>query len=106
MNKNNFLTNPITKNEIKFAIKSFIKESSPGPDGFTYLFYKMFINQISPVFKKLFNLFLNGIDIPKSMKDTKIILLFKKNDPNNLDNWRPISLTNCDIKIFTKIFFF
>lgn len=100
---NSMLIGDISDEEIKIAIKSYIKESSPGPDGFTYTFYKIFQNYCIPILKKLFNSFINGIYIPKLMKSTKIILLYKKNDPNNLDNWRPISLTNCDLKIFTKI---
>ena len=90
-------------NNFTYVINSFIKESSPGPDGFTYSFYKLFIKECIPILIRMFNLFLNGKEIPKVMKSTKIILLYKKNDSTNLDNWRPISLTNCDIKIFTKI---
>ena len=31
-----------------------------------------------------------------------MILLYKKNDPEELKNWRPLSLINSDAKLFTK----
>ena len=37
------------------------------------------------------------------MQNGIIRLLFKKDNPTNLKNWRPISLLNIDYKIFTKV---
>ena len=32
-----------------------------------------------------------------------MITLYKKGDKTNLANWRPIALSNTDLKVFTKI---
>ena len=37
------------------------------------------------------------------MQNGIIRLLFKKDNPTNLKNWRPISLLNIDYKILTKV---
>lgn len=42
-------------------------------------------------------------DIPISIKDAIICLLYKKGDITSLANWRPISLLNVDYKLLTKI---
>ena len=42
-------------------------------------------------------------EFPSSWKKTRMVLLFKKGDPELLQNWRPLSLINCDAKLFTKL---
>jgi hypothetical protein len=41
--------------------------------------------------------------MPDTLRQAIITLLFKKNDPEYLKNWRPISLLNVDYKILTKV---
>ena len=41
--------------------------------------------------------------MPEFMHQALISLLFKKEDPELLKNWRPISLLNTDYKIITKV---
>lgn len=38
---------------------------------------------------------------PESWKQTRMVLLFKKGDPELLHNWRPLSLINCVAELFT-----
>ncbi len=98
----NFLKKPITKQEIYDSLKT-CKESAPGPDGITY-----------DIYKKLWDIFGNlifeawehsvktGI-LPTTQRDSVITLLEKKGkDKTKIENLRPISLSNCDIKICTK----
>jgi hypothetical protein len=40
---------------------------------------------------------------PTSWQQTRMVLLFKKGDPLQLKNWRPLSLINNDAKLFTKL---
>ena len=41
--------------------------------------------------------------MPATLRQAIITLLFKKDDPELLKNWRPISLLNVDYKILTKV---
>ena len=41
--------------------------------------------------------------MPEFMRQALISLLFKKEDPELLKNWRPSSLLNTDYKIITKV---
>ena len=41
--------------------------------------------------------------MPKTMREAIVKLLYKKNDHQNIKNWRPISLLNTDYKILSKI---
>ena len=41
--------------------------------------------------------------MPESLHPAMISLLYKKDDPELLNNWRPISLLNVDYKIITKV---
>jgi hypothetical protein len=51
----------------------------------------------------IFNLsFINGI-IPQQLKIAKIVPVFKSGDSTNVDNYRPISLSNYFSKIIEKM---
>uniref|UniRef100_G1KVC2 Reverse transcriptase domain-containing protein n=1 Tax=Anolis carolinensis TaxID=28377 RepID=G1KVC2_ANOCA len=98
------LNKEITEEEIKVAIKSLDANKSPGPDGFTACFYKIDQEETIKYFKTIMNEALNKEIIPDSWKKAEIVLIHKEGlDPNNVRNYRPISLLNTDYKIFTKI---
>jgi hypothetical protein len=92
---------PITADEVSSAISQSGNNKTQGPDGFTAEFYKAFSAQLSPILANIYNRCQQ--DIPISMKEAVICLLFKKGDKGQLKNWRPISLLNVDFKILTKI---
>ncbi|GFV08514.1 retrovirus-related Pol polyprotein from type-2 retrotransposable element R2DM [Trichonephila clavipes] len=41
--------------------------------------------------------------VPQSWKNSRVVLIFKKGDPLNISNWRPISLLNTMGKIFSSV---
>lgn len=79
--------------------------SSPGPDGLPYQAWRLvfthplYTNLVMRVYDDALQ---HGI-FPSSWNDTCMCLLPKKGDLTNLANWRPISLINCDAKIFTRL---
>jgi len=96
------LKRPITEQELKESLDT-CAESAPGPDGITYGTYK----KLWPIFGTLILKswdFSNKIgSLSTSQKDSIITLLEKQGkDKTQIENLRPISLSNCDIKICTK----
>ena len=101
---NKALVKKITQEEITEVIRNLPNNKSPGIDGLSYEFYKLTEETIVPVLEKLFNRILDLGILPSSWCKNLIILIPKKSEElYNLNNWRPISLVNCDAKIFMKI---
>ncbi|CDH60003.1 hypothetical protein RO3G_01473 [Lichtheimia corymbifera JMRC:FSU:9682] len=78
---------------------------SPGLDGIPFEVYKHLLPR-SPRLRHLLLIIIRqameGI-FPQSWSHTRMVLLFKKGDPELLRNWRPLSLINMDAKLFTKM---
>jgi hypothetical protein len=103
-NSINSLSSPITTSETLRIISSKEPDSSPGPDGLTYKFYKLFPSPTTLILTRIFNLIANGSLPPASWSETHTILLHKKNnDPQYIHNRRPITLSNTDLKILSSI---
>ena len=79
-------------------------QKSPGSDGITVEFYKLFWNTIKPYYIKSINYSFELGSLTELQKQSIITLIPKQNkDITCLDNWRPISLLNVDYKIATKV---
>lgn len=91
--------------EIEETTRHLASGKAPGKDGIPYEMYRILftIPWITELFIKLANSALQRGNIPRSWKETVMILLFKKGESDRLGNWRPLSLINADAKIFTKI---
>ena len=77
---------------------------SPGPDGLPYEWYRTYLPFLSPVLLDLYNGILQGDAPPMSWSATTLTLLPKPGRQHSeLRNWRPITLANCDAKIFSRI---
>jgi Reverse transcriptase (RNA-dependent DNA polymerase) len=95
---------PISIEEIQSTLKSCTKKKSPGPDGLTYEFYQRNFDTVKADLHTLFNTFLmNPSSNPESFADGAIVLIPKIKKPDGVSDFRPISLLNCDYKLFTKI---
>ena len=57
---------------------------------------------IAPVLSVLFNMVNQTGDIPKAFRDTKVGVLFKKNDKEDMSNYRPLSMSNQIGKIWER----
>ena len=96
------LQNDLSEFEIETAISQIAKRKAPGPDGLSVEFY----TQCWPIVKNDFNNLLNQMystqTIDNRTKSGFITLIYKKEPKTKISNYRPISLLNYDLKIFTK----
>lgn len=90
--------------EIKEAIVSTQGNKSPGLDGLTNEFYKVFVDILAPILVRVFHYMEENKEIPESMSTGMLTILFKNRGSRlKLENYRPISLLNSDYKILTKV---
>lgn len=75
---------------------------SPGLDGLTSEFYRVFWSLIGPDLHSVFTESEKLKVLPLSCRRAVITLLPKKGDLRSLKNWRPISILNTDYKILSK----
>uniref|UniRef100_A0A453BVE3 Reverse transcriptase domain-containing protein n=1 Tax=Aegilops tauschii subsp. strangulata TaxID=200361 RepID=A0A453BVE3_AEGTS len=96
------LERPFSEDEIKEAIMSSYASGAPGPDGLSFLFYQNFWDLIKNDFMWMVRDFENGVlDIYK-LNYAIITLIPKIPLAREMKNFRPISLSNCAVKIFSK----
>uniref|UniRef100_A0A9J8AIQ2 Reverse transcriptase domain-containing protein n=1 Tax=Cyprinus carpio carpio TaxID=630221 RepID=A0A9J8AIQ2_CYPCA len=94
----------ITIQELMDAINAFPNGKAPGPDGFSFEFYKKYADKIVPLMLRMFNHSFIKQEFPSSLYSANISLLLKKGkDETDVSSFRPISLLNSDLKVFTKI---
>jgi len=97
------LDEDLTFGEIRKSISTMDNRSSPGSDGLPYEFYKTFKDDVTPILAELFNSITGDSgSLAPSHHFALTTLIFKKGDQEQMKNYRPISLTQTDYKIFTK----
>ena len=93
----------LSEYECYISLKGMQNNKSPGSDGITTEFYKIFWNDIKKYLINSLNYSCQKGELTELQKQGVITLLPKSGkDINNLNNWRPISLLNVDYKIATK----
>jgi len=96
------LDTELTNIDLEKALKT-CKESSPGPDGISYLIYKKFWKIAGPIILDAWKYSIKNQMLPPSHNESIITLLPKEGkNISDIKNWRPITLSNCDSKIITK----
>jgi hypothetical protein len=99
-NINKIISLEVTKEFIKYSPWN----KSPGPDGIPFELYQHVMaesEETESLFLQVLREAWTG-SFPCSWQQTGVVLLFKKDDPQSLKNWRPLSLINTDAKNFTK----
>lgn len=98
------LGGPIRLAEVQEAIMTLQNGKTPGPDGFTVEFFKLFSAFIAPALCSMFNESFSEGRLPPTLSEATISLLLKTDkDPLLCSSYRPISLLNVDLKILSKI---
>ena len=75
------------------------KNKSPGLDGITTEFYLEFWPLIGNLLVDVFNHSHDTGNLPDSLRKSVMSLIYKKDDEDDIRNYRPISLTNVDYQI-------
>uniref|UniRef100_A0A914WU64 Endonuclease/exonuclease/phosphatase domain-containing protein n=1 Tax=Plectus sambesii TaxID=2011161 RepID=A0A914WU64_9BILA len=94
---------PFLPEEVRSALMQMKTGKTPGNDHITTEMLKHSHETLVPVLTRLFNTCLTRQATPKHMADSSTILLFKKGDPLQLKNYRPISLLSVIYKLLTKV---
>ncbi|GKB32265.1 RNA-directed DNA polymerase, eukaryota, reverse transcriptase zinc-binding domain protein [Tanacetum coccineum] len=93
----------ISKEEVKRVVWDCGVDKSPGPDGFSFSFYRHFWPVIEKdVFEAVDYFFMYG-EIPNGCNSNFIALIPKILDANMVKDFRPISLIGSLYKIIAKI---
>ena len=96
----NLINNEISVDEVERVIKK-MKESAPGNTGLTIGFYKKYFKYFGKYFVEILN---SEDELPLLFKESIVKLIPKNNnDVKTINDLRPISLTNIDYRIYTKV---
>ncbi|XP_074298594.1 uncharacterized protein LOC141629503 [Silene latifolia] len=96
------LSAPFTEHEIICALNGMDGSKSPGPDGITPKFFQMFWPQIGQLVVLALLRFLNSGVMRKEWNNTHIILIPKVEKPEQISQYRPISLCNVIYRLASK----
>ena len=99
-------TTPITLEELFAAAKMLKRKRAPGLDSVPAEFWKAILTPGSCAVAwalRFCNLCWDQKKVPRAWHEAKVAMLFKKGDPSECDNYRPISLLSIGYKLFALI---
>jgi hypothetical protein len=97
------ITEPFTKEQIDAVVANMPLDKAPGPDGFNGKFIKKCWGIIKEdIYKLCLDFFDGAVDL-QAINNSFITLVLKVNNPTTVNDFRPISLINCVVKIITKL---
>ncbi|ELR17604.1 Reverse transcriptase [Acanthamoeba castellanii str. Neff] len=90
---------PFSVAEVRAQLRRLPNGSAPGIDGIPYEAYKR--TKLDATLAHVFEVVRLNARLPARWDVARTVLLYKKGDPNDTGNWRPISLQVTIYKIFT-----
>jgi len=100
---NEELDKPITPQELKAALQGMQGRLAPGIDGLPAEFYKEYWYIFAGDILAVFNESLASGSMPMSCRRAVLTLLPKKGNPQDIGNWRPVSLLCVDYKLVEQV---
>jgi len=98
-----FLDKEITLEELGGVVNG-CGDSAPGPDGISYKIYRKLWPIVGRYLLESWKYSVSIGILPLDQRVSAITLLPKAGKSQiKIENWRPITLSNCDLKIFTKL---
>nr|GEW44185.1 hypothetical protein [Tanacetum cinerariifolium] len=94
---------PITRDKIRNAIWSCGENKSPGPDGFSFEFFRKFWHVVGSDFCTAVEWFFDHASFHIGCNSSFIALILKSLEPKIVGDFRPISLIGSVYKVITKI---
>ena len=81
------------------VIKTRNKTSANGPDGVSYALFQMNTEAASKIIALISKAMMKYEDFPTLWKRSRSILIYKKGDPNIINNWRPLTISSSAYRI-------
>ena len=100
-----FFLSPVDICEVIKVSKSLRSNASSGVDDISNKVVKRVINAIVLPLVHIFNLSFSSGKVPLKLKQSKVVPVFKNNDPAKFTNYRPISLLPCFSKILERLMY-
>ena len=97
------LTKPLSMEEVKQAVWDCDSFKSPGPDGISFGFIKEFWEMLKEDFMRYIVEFHRNGRLTKGVNSTFIAFIPKVTSPQQLNDFRPISLDGCMYKVLAKV---
>lgn len=94
---------PCSQEEIRKAVFDMTPFKAPGPDGLGACFYQNTWNTTRNTITREIVHFLSTGKMDSRLNETSIVLIPKVTSPENVKQFRPISLCNVSYKIITKV---
>jgi sarcosine oxidase/L-pipecolate oxidase len=95
--------NAITENELEIELENMKSNKSSGYDSINAKIIKIIAKEISKPLTHIFNLSFSYGIIPDNLKVELITSIFKCNEDNKFENYRPISVLTCFSKLLEKL---
>ncbi|GJU58650.1 RNA-directed DNA polymerase, eukaryota [Tanacetum coccineum] len=93
----------VSIDEIRKAVWECGENKSPGPDGYTFEFYRKFWYLVGPDFCKAIQWLFYHSNFPRGCNSSFVALIPKVPDAKLVSDFRPISLLGSMYKVITKI---
>ncbi|GJS88794.1 RNA-directed DNA polymerase, eukaryota [Tanacetum coccineum] len=93
----------VSRDEIRLAVWNCGENKSPGPDGYTFEFFRKYWRFVGPDFCAAVEQFFENGSFPKGCNSSFITLIPKVTDAKFVTDFRPISLIGCVYKVVTKV---
>ncbi|GKC09532.1 RNA-directed DNA polymerase, eukaryota [Tanacetum coccineum] len=93
----------VSRDEIKRAVWDCGTDKSPGPDGFTFGFYRRYWSFLEKDVEQAVRYFFHHETFSKAGNSSFIVLILKTHNANKVKDFRPITLIGSLYKIISKI---